>query len=61
MMQGRPMGPGQGPGQGMPRFPNQQNQWNGPRQNGPRMPPNGPPHGGPHHRPMVSLPQVTVI
>lgn len=54
MMQGRPMGPGQGQQggpQGMPRFPNQ-NQWN-PRQNGPRPMPNGPP--GPPQRPMVNI------
>lgn len=51
-MMNRPMMQGQRP-QGMPRFQNQQNQWNGPRQNGPGMPPNGPPH--PQHRPMVNI------
>lgn len=51
MHQGGPiMGP-QGQ-QGPPRYPNQQ--WNGPRPNGPPRPgpPNGPP-GPPQHRPMV--------
>lgn len=58
MMQGRPMGPGQGPQgpQGMQRFPNQ-NQWN-PRQNGPRPMPNGPP--GPPQRPMVISPSSSI-